>query len=186
MRRDLLVFAMARGYAQPPAGTSRWPPASPPPLPRRGVGVVPSAVIFSRCSTRTKISWEGARHAACAVATPVSLHPHRGDSIIMILRLRRPAQAFGLSLALLAASLVAITTARAHDAAKYPDWSGVWRGTGGNKWPTPAPLTAEYQAIFEANLRDQEAGGHGDTPTVLCLPPGMPRQMNVYDAMQIV
>jgi hypothetical protein len=104
----------------------------------------------------------------------------------MILRLRRPAQAIGLSLALLAAALVATTAARAHDAAKYPDWSGVWRGTGGNKWPTPAPLTAEYQAIFEANLRDQEAGGHGDTPTVLCLPPGMPRQMNVYDAMQIV
>jgi hypothetical protein len=104
----------------------------------------------------------------------------------MILRLRRPAQAIGLSLALLAATLVATTTARAHDESKYPDWSGVWRGTGGNKWPTPAPLTAEYQKIFEANLRDQEAGGHGDTPTVNCLPPGMPRQMNVYEPLQIV
>jgi hypothetical protein len=104
----------------------------------------------------------------------------------MILRLQRPAQAIGLSLALLAATLVATTAARAHDEAKYPDWSGVWRGTGGNKWPTPAPLTAEYQKIFEANLRDQEAGGHGDTPTVGCLPPGMPRQMNVYEPLQIV
>jgi hypothetical protein len=87
---------------------------------------------------------------------------------------------------MLAATLVATTTARAHDESKYPNWSGVWRGTGGNKWPTPAPLTAEYQAIFDANLRDQEAGGHGDTPTVLCLPPGMPRQMNVYEPLQIV
>jgi hypothetical protein len=103
----------------------------------------------------------------------------------MILRLQHPAHAISLSLALLAATLV-VTTTRAHDESKYPDWSGVWRGTGGNKWPTPAPLTAEYQAIFEANLRDQEAGGHGDTPTVLCLPPGMPRQMNVYDPLQIV
>ena len=50
----------------------------------------------------------------------------------------------------------------------------------------PAPLTPEYQAIYEANLKDQEAGGHGDTPTVTCLPPGMPRQMNVYEPMQIV
>jgi len=82
----------------------------------------------------------------------------------------------------------ALTTwgAQAHDESKYPDWSGVWRGTGGNKWPSPAPLTAEYRAIYEANLRDQEAGGHGDTPTVGCLPPGMPRQMNVYEPMQIV
>jgi hypothetical protein len=63
---------------------------------------------------------------------------------------------------------------------------GEWRGTGGNKWPTPAPLTAEYQAIFEANLRDQAAGGQGDTPTVTCLPPGMPRQMNVYEPMEII
>jgi hypothetical protein len=76
--------------------------------------------------------------------------------------------------------------ARTFDETKYPDWTGVWRGTGGNKWPTPAPLTSEYRAIFEANLRDQEEGGHGDTPTVLCLAPGMPRQMNVYEPMQIV
>jgi hypothetical protein len=86
-----------------------------------------------------------------------------------------------------AATLAAGTTgASAFDESKYPDLSGVWRGTGGNKWPTPAPLTPEYQKIFEANLRDQEAGGHGDTPTVGCLPPGMPRQMNVYEPMQII
>jgi hypothetical protein len=87
----------------------------------------------------------------------------------------------------LVAALAALTfRARAFDESKYPDWSGVWHGTGGNKWPAPAPLTAEYRTIFEANLRDQEEGGHGDTPTVLCLAPGMPRQMNVYEPMQIV
>jgi len=81
---------------------------------------------------------------------------------------------------------LAIAPAQAFDESKYPDLRGVWMGTGGNKWPAPAPLTLEYQAIFEANLRDQAAGGHGDTPTVECLPPGMPRQMNVYEPMQIV
>jgi hypothetical protein len=90
------------------------------------------------------------------------------------------------ALALLAALVAAVPQAQAFDESKYPDLRGVWRGTGGNKWPTPAPLIPEYQKIFEANLRDQEAGGHGDTPTVGCLPPGMPRQMNVYDPMQIV
>jgi hypothetical protein len=86
----------------------------------------------------------------------------------------------------IAALVMAAPAAQAFDESKYPDLSGVWRGTGGNKWPAPAPLTAEYQAIFDANLRDQEEGGHGDTPTVRCLAPGMPRQMNVYEPMQIV
>jgi len=90
------------------------------------------------------------------------------------------------AIAFLAAFTAATLDAQAFDPTKYPDWSGVWRGTGGNKWPAPAPLTAEYQAIFDANLKDQEQGGHGDTPTVLCLAPGMPRQMNVYEPMQIV
>src|SRR5712675_580517 len=46
--------------------------------------------------------------------------------------------------------------------------------------------TTLRNAIFDANLKDQEEGGHGNTPTVGCLPPGMPRQMNVYEPMQIV
>jgi hypothetical protein len=87
----------------------------------------------------------------------------------------------------LATILVAsIAGAQAFDETRYPDLKGEWRGTGGNKWPAPAPLTPEYQAIFEANLRDQAAGGQGDTPTVTCLPPGMPRQMNVYEPMEII
>src|SRR5438045_1987772 len=89
-------------------------------------------------------------------------------------------------LAFAAALMGRIAGAPAFDETKYTDWSGVWRGTGGNKWPTPATLTAEYRAIFEANLKDQEEGGQGDTPTFLCLAPGMPRQMNVHEPMQIV
>jgi hypothetical protein len=91
-------------------------------------------------------------------------------------------------IALLLAATFALPAgaALAFDESKYPDLKGEWTGTGGNKWPTPAPLTAEYRKIFEANLRDQESGGPGDTPTIMCLPPGMPRQMNVYEPMQIV
>jgi hypothetical protein len=91
-----------------------------------------------------------------------------------------------MALVLAAALALPAGAALAFDESKYPDLKGEWTGTGGNKWPTPAPLTAEYQKIFEANLRDQEAGGPGDTPTIMCLPPGMPRQMNVYEPMQIV
>src|SRR5262249_51497006 len=41
-------------------------------------------------------------------------------------------------------------------------------------------------AIFEANLKDQAAGGQGTDPTFTCLAPGMPRVMNVYEPMEIV
>ena len=32
----------------------------------------------------------------------------------------------------------------------------------------------------------EATGGQGDTPTVTCLPPGMPRQMNVYEPMEVI
>ncbi len=49
-----------------------------------------------------------------------------------------------------------------------------------------APLTPEYQAIFEASLADQAAGGQGADPTYICIPDGMPRAMNVVFPMEIV
>ena len=85
--------------------------------------------------------------------------------------------------------------AQAHDESKYPDWAGQWRRPPGvnNQWePTlprgheGAPLTPEYQAIFEANLKDQEEGGQGTDPTYTCIPDGMPRAMNVIFPMEIV
>jgi hypothetical protein len=33
----------------------------------------------------------------------------------------------------------------------------------------------EYQAIFEANLKNQAEGGQGASATFMCLSPGMPR-----------
>ena len=49
-----------------------------------------------------------------------------------------------------------------------------------------APLTPEYQAIFEANLKDQAEGGQGTTPTYTCLSPGMPRATNGYGEIEFV
>jgi hypothetical protein len=100
------------------------------------------------------------------------------------------------TIALLVATIAAATGAQAFDAAKYPDWSGQWKRPPGvgNQWDTskPArrgqqpPLTPEYQAIYEANLADQAAGGQGTDPTFTCIPDGMPRAMNVIFPMEIV
>jgi hypothetical protein len=90
---------------------------------------------------------------------------------------------------------MAIVDARAHDESKYPDWAGQWRRPAGvgNQWDTSRPprkgqppLTPEYQAIYEANLKDQAAGGQGTDPTFICIPDGMPRAMNVIFPMEIV
>jgi hypothetical protein len=49
-----------------------------------------------------------------------------------------------------------------------------------------APLTPEYQAIFEANLAEVAKGGIGDDPVYRCIPEGMPRAMNLTFPMEIV
>jgi hypothetical protein len=86
--------------------------------------------------------------------------------------------------------------AQAVDNAKYPDLSGQWvRGYPGGARFDPAkpvgprqepPLTPEYQAIYQADLVEQAAGGQGIDPTYRCLSPGMPRIMHVYSPMEIV
>ena len=81
--------------------------------------------------------------------------------------------------------------AQAFDESKYPDWKGKWQRPEGDRpvWvkpPDKAPLTAEYQAIFDWDVADQKAGGHGTEPSWMCLPPGMPRAMNVFEPMEIV
>src|SRR6266851_3253820 len=102
----------------------------------------------------------------------------------------------GFGLFLFASAMVlSLNGAQAHDASKYPDWDGQWRRPPGvnNQWePTKprgqegAPLTSEFQAIFEANLKDQAEGGQGTDPTYVCIPDGMPRAMNVIFPMEIV
>jgi hypothetical protein len=101
-----------------------------------------------------------------------------------------------------AALCIAVASARAQDASKYdparyPDWSGPmrWIATpGGNRYdPTKppgrgqqAPLTAEYQAIFESYLKDQAGGGQGGNRTYSCLPGGMPRDMAGNQGLEFV
>jgi len=95
----------------------------------------------------------------------------------------------------LAAALGMVAGAQAFDDSKYPDLSGQWKRPPGvsNQYDTSkprtaeeAPLTPEYQAIFEANLVDQSLGGQGTDPTYVCIPDGMPRAMNVIFPMEIV
>ncbi len=105
-------------------------------------------------------------------------------------------------LALAAAMSLTIGRVAAFDEAKYPDWKGQWsrlRTLRDRVSPNPsfdpnkyqglaqeAPLTPEYQAILEASLADQAAGGSGLDRDYVCFPAGMPRMMNVYSTMEIV
>jgi hypothetical protein len=101
------------------------------------------------------------------------------------------------TLVVLAALTAIIAGASAHDDSKYPDWKGQWMRAGsgqGAPWDPSkpgglaqqAPLTRVYQAIYEANLRDQAAGGQGTDPSYLCIPAGMPRIMIAVQPMEIV
>jgi hypothetical protein len=88
----------------------------------------------------------------------------------------------------LAALCVSIAGAAAEDS-KYPDLRGQWNRTFVPRWAPPgqtAPLTPEYQAVFDANLADMASGGPGDVPSWYCLPQGMPMMMNAYDPMELV
>ena len=99
------------------------------------------------------------------------------------------------AVALLAALGATMVGAHAFDDSKYPNLKGQWRIIGGpmrfdtaKPWGLgqQAPLTPEYQAIFEANLKDQAEGGQGTTPTFTCISPGMPRTTNSYGQVEIV
>jgi hypothetical protein len=100
---------------------------------------------------------------------------------------------------LTAALLLAVAgTPAVGDDMKYPDWESQWRnpaaGKGGNPWdPTKpmglaqqAPLTPEYQAIFEASLRDQANGRQGNNYRAACVLSGMPRIMSLAAPMEIL
>jgi hypothetical protein len=101
-----------------------------------------------------------------------------------------------LAIALAAGLLITTAAAQEFDDAKYPDLKGAWnralsamprfdsgkpRGLG-----QQAPLNPEYQALFEASLADQAAGGQGNHAGYTCMAWGMPAMMNLYDAMEII
>jgi hypothetical protein len=87
-----------------------------------------------------------------------------------------------------------VTAACALDEAKYPDIRGSWARPGAAQWdPTKpsglkqqAPLTPPYQAVFEANLANAQAGGQEYNPQVICTPSGMPRVMIAYEPLEII
>src|ERR1700726_4379731 len=105
-------------------------------------------------------------------------------------------------IALTAAMGLSIACVAAFDEAKYPDWKGQWsrlQTLRDRTSPNPsfdpnkfqglaqeAPLTPEYQAILEASLADQAAGGSGLDRDYVCFAAGMPRMMNVCSTMEII
>jgi hypothetical protein len=106
-----------------------------------------------------------------------------------------------ISAIVLGASLGAtMTVAQAFDETKYPDWKGQWTavrvpGLRGQPSFDPnkseglgqqAPLIPEYQAILEASVADQRAGGPGNDRDYACFAPGMPRIMNAYTPWEII
>jgi hypothetical protein len=99
--------------------------------------------------------------------------------------------------AVLVVSFVSLMpAAKAFDQTRYPDLRGQWRRaeTGTFRFDPSkpwgpgqeAPLTPEYQSIFEANLASQAAGGQGIGVTYTCQSPGMPRVTNGYGPTEFV
>jgi hypothetical protein len=91
---------------------------------------------------------------------------------------------------------LAMSSARAHDETKYPDLEGIWTRVpdGGPPRYDPTkpirkqepPLKPEYQTMYEASLKDMDAGGFGLDRHYACFPMGMPRQMAGIAAMEFV
>jgi hypothetical protein len=98
----------------------------------------------------------------------------------------------------LVAVWMTIATSAAGTEMKYPDWESQWRNPAADRGGIPwnpskpmglaqqAPLTPEYQAIFEASLKDQAAGGRGNDFTNACTLAGMPRIMSLAAPMEIL
>jgi hypothetical protein len=93
--------------------------------------------------------------------------------------------------------MLPLAGALAFDDAQYPNLKGQWTRISPPGQPAfdpamprgrgqQAPLTPEYQAIFEANLADMANGGEGLWPGYGCRPPGMPPMMTAYEPMEII
>jgi hypothetical protein len=84
--------------------------------------------------------------------------------------------------------------AEAFDEARYPDFASQWIRVGDLQWDPSkppglgqqAPLTPEYQAIFDTSLAEQAAGGHGNDRRFTCRSSGMPRNMTAVYPIEIV
>ena len=106
-----------------------------------------------------------------------------------------PNRSSTIAVALLAALATTLSSAAAFDETKYPDWSGQWKRARGvgvvwdeTKPPglgQQAPLTPDYQAILEASIADQAAGGQGGDTRVTCISNGMPRLMTIVRPIEL-
>jgi hypothetical protein len=104
--------------------------------------------------------------------------------------------AIALAAVCITADAAAAQDASKFDPSRYPDWSGHrhWTATGGNRYDQTkgprlaqqAPLTPEYQAIFDAGLKDQAEGGQGRNQTYSCTPGGLPYEMAGSQGLEFV
>jgi hypothetical protein len=95
-----------------------------------------------------------------------------------------------------AAMLMTAVASVAADEMKFPGWSGQWTRVpdGGPPRYDPtkpirkqqAPLKPEYEALFEASIKDQDAGGTGLDTAYSCMPPGLPRMMSGVARMEFL
>jgi hypothetical protein len=84
--------------------------------------------------------------------------------------------------------MLGIGSAAAQAQPGHPGWNGQWIRVGAGNFDATkppglgqqAPLTPEYQAILQASVAAQAAGGQGNDPMARCVPPGMPRMMINY------
>jgi hypothetical protein len=99
------------------------------------------------------------------------------------------------AIVLAAALLTTIAPAQAFEESRYPDLNGQWsRAHPRSQWDPSkprglqqqAPLTAEYRAIFEANLAALHSGNVGADPQLYCMPSGMPRMMIAYEPIEVI
>jgi hypothetical protein len=112
-----------------------------------------------------------------------------------------------------AALVMVVSVAQAAENMRYPDWKGQW-----TRWVPPnavldpgnntytaggqpshdqtrpwahgqgAPLTSEYQKIFEDSVADQAAGGQGNffNHGVRCMAGGMPMTMIAFQPLEFI
>jgi hypothetical protein len=74
-----------------------------------------------------------------------------------------------------------------------PNWNGIWLRQGSINWDPTLPqnqidhpdLTPEYQARYQRGIDSMKAGKPLNDPTADCVPPGMPRVMNMVYPMEI-
>ncbi len=105
------------------------------------------------------------------------------------------------AIALMAALLTTAGSAWAFDDQLYPNLKGQWvraRPPAGVTGQGPfdpdkswgvgqqAPLTAEYEKVFEASLKDQAEGGQGGWTGGRCWAVGMPAMMTLFRPMEII